>query len=255
MRVFAVGFLLAAVCGPAFAADIVPLPGPLFNQWPFNNAEPSAHPPRYSWTGFYVGANGGYGFVSGMSTASIAGGLLNGVTATTSGSFGGAVAGGQFGANYQINSFVLGVEGDVDWSGQSHSNTLAILSKTSGVPYIGTLRARAGYAIDRLSLYGTAGMAVTNASDVITAAGATIYSATSNNIGWTAGAGAEYAFAQNWTVKAEYLYIATNIDLTGPLEIVGGTITQTAKLNDSLIRAGLNFKILSLNADGPLLHK
>jgi outer membrane immunogenic protein len=150
---------------------------------------------------------------------------------------------------------VLGVEGDVDWSGQSHSGTVAILSKTSGLPYIGTLRARAGYALDRLLLYGTAGVAVTNASDVITAAGATLYSATSNNIGWTAGAGAEFAFAQNWTVKAEYLYIATNVNLTGPLAIIGGTSTQTAKLNDSLIRAGGNFKIPFLKPDEPLLRK
>jgi outer membrane immunogenic protein len=132
---------------------------------------------------------------------------------------------------------------------------LGILSGMSGFPYIGTLRARSGYAIDRLLLYGTAGVAFTNASEVITAAGGTIFSATSNNLGWTAGAGVEFAFAQNWTMKAEYLYIATNVNLTGPLAILGGTVTETAKANDSLIRVGVNFKYPSPIADGVVLHK
>jgi opacity protein-like surface antigen len=91
MRVLATGFLLAALGCPAFAAEVVPPPGPPANLWPFNYAA-SAYPARYSWTGFYVGANAGYGFVSGTSTASIAGGLLNGTTATASGSFSGGVA-------------------------------------------------------------------------------------------------------------------------------------------------------------------
>jgi outer membrane immunogenic protein len=126
VRMFAAAACLSAtLSGSAFAAEGVPPPGPSPKPRPLYYGAPPAHPPPYNWTGFYVGVNGGYGFVGGTSTASISGGLLNGATGTGSGNLSGALAGGQLGANYQINSFVIGVEGDFDWSGQSRSNTLA----------------------------------------------------------------------------------------------------------------------------------
>src|SRR5205807_4207142 len=89
--------LLWVVVGHAFAADL-----------------PAAAPPRapaiyvpvvapvYNWGGFYVGINGGWGFASGTTTATVVGGPFNGLAATGSGSLNGGVAGGQIGANYQI---------------------------------------------------------------------------------------------------------------------------------------------------------
>jgi outer membrane immunogenic protein len=113
------------------------------------------------------------------------------------------------------------------------------------LPWIATVRGRAGIAIDGALgalLYGTAGVAFTHASaSVTTAAFGTILNTSSTNVGWTAGLGGEAAFAQNWTARIEYLYIGTDVKFSGPLGI-GGTMSQTAKVSDNLFRVGINFK-------------
>jgi outer membrane immunogenic protein len=77
----------------------------------------------------------------------------------------------------------------------------------------------------------------------VTATGlGTIFNASSTNVGWTIGAGGEVALGQNWTARIEYLYIGTNVKQSGALGLVGGTVSETAKVQDSLIRAGVNFK-------------
>jgi outer membrane immunogenic protein len=70
----------------------------------------------------------------------------------------------------------------------------------------------------------------------------TIFNASSTNTGWTIGAGGEVALAQNWTAKIEYLYIGTDVKQSGALAILPGTISETAKIHDNLVRAGVNFK-------------
>jgi opacity protein-like surface antigen len=105
------------------------------------------------------------------------------------------------------------------------------------LPWIATVRGRIGSAIDGALgalLYGTAGVAFTHASaSATTAASGTIVNTSSTNVGWTAGLGGEAAFAQNWTARIEYLYIATDVKFSGPLGI-GGTVSQTAKVSDNL---------------------
>jgi outer membrane immunogenic protein len=230
--------VLAAGSGAAFAADIPMAPAP---------AAPAyyapAPPPVYNWTGYYIGVNGGYGFASGNTTATVAGGPFNGLSATGSGNISGGVAGGQMGFNYQINQLVVGMEGDFDWSGQSKTDSIGVLSETVKLPWIATIRGRAGIAIDRALLYGTGGVAFTEASDNVTAAGVgTLFSASSVNAGWTIGAGAEFALAQNWTARVEYLYVGTNVKLSGPFSLIAGNINETANVSDSIVRAGVNFK-------------
>jgi outer membrane immunogenic protein len=168
--------------------------------------------------------------------------------ATGSGSLNGGLAGGQIGANYQIDALVIGIEGDFDWSGQRRTDSFACgtgctVSETTKLSWIATIRGRVGYAIDRVLLFATGGAAFTHASDNVTATGfGTIFNASSTNTGWTIGAGGEVAFAQNWTAKVEYLYIGTDVKQSGALTVVAGTISETAKIHDSLIRAGVNFK-------------
>jgi outer membrane immunogenic protein len=159
----------------------------------------------------------------------------------------------QIGANYQIDALVLGIEGDFDWSGQKSTNAITCngvacnpaLSETVKLPWIATIRGRVGYAFDRVLLYGTGGVAFTNASESATEAGlGTIISSSSTNVGWTIGAGTEVAFAQNWTARIEYLYIGTNASLSGTLTAAagGGTVSETANVHDNLVRAGINLK-------------
>jgi len=246
-RGLAAGLLpIVAVTGQALAADLPP---------PSPSRAPAVYvpvvAPVYNWGGFYIGINGGWGFASGTTTATLTGtGVagLDGTSATGSGSLNGGVAGGQIGANYQIDALVIGIEGDFDWSGQKRTDNFACgagctVSETIKLPWIATIRGRFGYAIDRVLLFGTGGVAFTHASDNVTATGfGTIFTASSTNVGWTIGAGGEVALAQNWTAKIEYLYIATDVKQSGALSVVSGTVSETAKIHDNLIRAGVNFK-------------
>jgi outer membrane immunogenic protein len=242
-RVLTAALLSVVLLGHAFAADLPPAAPP---------RAPAVYvpvvAPVYNWGGFYVGINGGWGFASGSPTYTVVGGPLNGLTGTGSGSLNGGVAGGQIGANYQIDALVIGIEGDFDWSGQKRTDSFACgaactVSETIKLPWIATIRGRFGYAIDRVLLFGTGGVAFTHASDNVTLTGTgTIFSASSTNVGWTIGAGGEVALAQNWTAKIEYLYIGTNVKQSGALSLISGTVSETANVHDSLIRAGVNFK-------------
>ncbi len=117
------------------------------------------------------------------------------------------------------------------------------ISETIKLPWIATIRGRFGYAIDRVLLYATGGVAFTHTSDTVTATGnGTIFTASSTNAGWTIGAGGEVALGQNWTAKIEYLYIGTNVKQSGALTVVAGTVSETAKIHDSLVRVGINLK-------------
>jgi outer membrane immunogenic protein len=195
-RVLTAALLWVVPLGQAFAADLPPMAPP---------RAPAVYvpvvAPVYNWGGFYVGINGGWGFASGSPTYTVVGGPLNGLTGTGSGSLNGGVAGGQIGANWQIDALVIGIEGDFDWSGQKRTDSFACgvtctVSETIKLPCV----------------------AFTHASDNVTLTGTgTIFTASSTNVGWTISAGGELALAQNWTAKIEYLYIGTNVKQSGAL--------------------------------------
>ena len=78
-----------------------------------------APPPAYfSWTGWYVGANGGYGWGQTSHTATTGVTGIPGLPGLTTGNFNtrGGVAGGTVGYNYQMGNWLLGAEADLDWS-------------------------------------------------------------------------------------------------------------------------------------------
>ena len=151
-------------------------------------------PPPFNWSGLYVGINGGYSFGASSWTDS--------VTGEASGNFGtsGFLFGGTAGANYQIGAFVFGVEADGDWADASGFGTFTATSLCAGgcltnSNWLATVRGRAGYAFDRLLVYGTAGAAFGNiranfSNDAVSS---------TTEPGWTAGAGVEFALAANWT--------------------------------------------------------
>jgi outer membrane immunogenic protein len=242
------GCMLASVgtIGIASAADIYPAPPP-----------PAAAPvyrPVYNWSGFYLGGDVGYGWASSTSTTTLSNPLAGVFTNSGSGNASGAVAGGQLGANWQAGMFVFGVEGDFQWSGQKDTKSVSCglgctLTGTGKIDAFGTARLRAGAAFDRLFVYATGGGAWTHLSDSLdlSALGTTvnILSVSSGQFGWTVGGGLEFAFAENWTGKVEYLYIDTsNVSLTGslPALIRGGTVSRAENVKDSILRFGLNYK-------------
>jgi outer membrane immunogenic protein len=242
-RAFAFLCAVVGLAGSAFAADLPPAAPP---------RAPAVYVPAvvpvYNWSGFYIGINGGWGWASGTITDTVTGSSLGSLTGTSSGNINGGIFGGQIGANYQIDALVLGIEGDWDWSGQKRTDTFGCgvgctVSENIKIGWIATVRGRIGYAMDRVLLYATGGAAFTHTSDNVTATGnGTIFNASSTNAGWTIGAGGEWAFAQNWTGRIEYLYVGTKVNQSGALPVVGGTLTESGNIHDSLIRAGINFK-------------
>lgn len=120
-------------------------------------------PPAFTWTGFYVGVNAGYGFKSATSRFTDA----TYGTVTGGGNGGGIVGGAQAGYNYQFtpgSGFVVGLETDFQGAGFARGSTAAIgttpyYNVSPSLDYFGTVRGRVGYAFDRWLLYGTGGLA------------------------------------------------------------------------------------------------
>ncbi len=231
MRVLvALGGLLAAT-SLAWGADI-PMAPAAPAQAPAVYAP--APPPVYNWTGVYIGANAGWGFATASATATIPG-----ATATASENLSGFVGGGQVGGDYQIGSWVFGLEADLDYSDQSNTTTGGIVSETDTIPWIGTLRGIVGYAFDRVLVYGTAGGGEGKFTANVTAAGIGSASASRTQSAWTAGAGVEVGITQNLSARLEYLYLDTgNINV----ETIGA-LTVTGRVQDNLVRVGLNLRL------------
>jgi outer membrane immunogenic protein len=218
-----------AAIAPVVAADLPQAPPPAPRAPVFVPA------PVYNWSGIYFGINGGYGFGSSDWT--------NTGTGLDSGNFdlSGGVAGGTLGFNYQINQFVIGAEGDFDWSGIQGSTSGGIcaaagFSCTTKNTWLGTVRGRAGFAADRVLFYGTAG----GAFGEIQQTGVGLTTSNFNRFGWTAGAGLEGALTDNLTARVEYLYVDLGSGSCTVVCFPGASTNVSFKT--SLIRAGLDFK-------------
>jgi outer membrane immunogenic protein len=224
--------LLAAIPVSAMAADLgrpAPAPAPVYTKAP---------PPimAYNWTGCYIGANGG-GLWAQKTVTTVPG------VAEGSVNINGGVFGGQVGCNYQFSSWVIGVQGDWDWSGANGNFTdLVFLGQTDSVKTksLASVTGRLGYAWDRFLLYAKGGGAWE--SDDYTATTA-LASATLSDTrtGWTVGGGFEYGFTDWLTGFAEYDYynFGTKAEtLTGTL----GTFTANVKETKSVAKVGLNIK-------------
>jgi len=136
-RILIAGALALAAGGQALAADL-PQPAPQPPRAPATYVPAQA--PYFSWTGIYVGINGGYGFGQSNWTAPL--GAPTGNFSTS-----GFLVGGTLGGNYQMGAFVIGLEGDGDWSnanGTSFSSCPA--GCTTQSTWLATVRGRAGYA-------------------------------------------------------------------------------------------------------------
>ena len=233
-RIIFVGTLSLLSLSNAFAADL-PVAPP---------RAPAAYVPVpvpvYNWGGIYVGINGGWAVGTVKYTNN-----FNGFSGSQSDN--GGVVGGTLGANWQTGAFVLGVEGDWDWSGVSNNATNALCANTgtcqTGNKWISTVRGRAGVAWDRILFYGTAGGAFGNMQTTLNGV-----ATTHTQAGWTAGAGIEAAFAENWTAKVEYLFVdlgstsASGICAGSAVCAPGTAFSVNANLTANVIRGGVNYK-------------
>lgn len=235
--------LALAAGGQALASDLPP-PAPA----PAPRAPAAYIPPPspvYNWGGLYFGFNAGYGFgTSNFVDPADPGGQTGNFSVT------GFVAGPTIGVNFQTDAFVYGAEADFDGSLMDGKKSSPFCSTGTQCEtrsrWIGTLRARLGYAADRVLIYGTGGGAL---GDISVGQSGTLQSTTKG--GWTAGAGLEAAFTENLTARIEYLYVklanttcnsqsACGTDLGLP----GGSAdpNDAVKFSTSMVRFGLVYK-------------
>jgi outer membrane immunogenic protein len=206
----------AALTVSAQAADILPTKAPPM----------AVPPPLYSWTGFYIGINGGGGW--GASNWDSAGGF----------NLSGGLVGGTVGYNYQIGRAVLGIEGDADWTDIRGTGTSPAcpLGCTTGNSWLSTVRGRLGYAADRFMPYVTGGAAFGN----IDASTPGFPGASATNAGWTVGGGLEFALWRNWSIKAEYLYVDLGRFDCGLS--CGPVAPDHVSLRTNIVRGGINVR-------------
>jgi outer membrane immunogenic protein len=247
---------------------------------------PAVFAPVYSWRGFYIGVNAGgdwsqfgpttttafspTGYFATDSVPAI--GLVGAQSINRSGFTGGLTAG----YNWQASNFVFGLESDFNYFGLKGATTgsglypccaptgFTVTSSTSS-DWLITARARAGVLVTpALLLYGTGGLAVANVKGAFLftdtfATAAESAAINTTKVGWTAGAGAEYALMNGWSVKAEYLYVdlgrvsTTSTNLTAfppPIPFPTNVFTHSIDLRSNIVRVGLNYKF-----GGPVVAK
>jgi outer membrane immunogenic protein len=274
--------IAAMAGGTALAADV---PAPVYRPL-------VATAPVFTWTGLYVGANGGYGWGRASSdltetqvTTATVGAASATVTTTSVGrdkaKLDGGFGGVQAGYNWQNNSFLWGLEGDIQSTGQRGGVTICpAVTGTGACPggtgttlatanyslqWFSTVRGRVGVIFDRVLFYATGGLAVggikTDIADGFVgllppAFPVATGSSTAARAGWVAGGGVEGAIGGGWSVKAEYLHMDFgSVDGSGsgtggfsvPIGnlVVNTTIALTAsshvRLTDDVVRVGLNY--------------
>jgi outer membrane immunogenic protein len=241
----------AALLLTPFAAHSADLPAA-----PYTKAPAVVPPPVFSWTGFYVGANIGGAWANNSWNDTL---FLTNFNNAGSGVF---IGGGQIGGNYQIGQFVIGGEWDFDWASNNNNSTGVIIPGVGNIVvnnndrWITTVAARFGWAIDHLLLYGKAGggwvgnnsLTLTNLTTgfQVSCGSFNGFGSTCSNssAGWLLGAGFEYAFTNNWTVKLEYDYLGlgsqTVIIPAGAPFLAGDTFTSNNR-NVQMVKVGVNY--------------
>jgi outer membrane immunogenic protein len=217
-----------ALAGVASAADLP-------RAMPMKAAPPIV---TWSWTGPYIGLNGGAAWLkSTFDGIDAVGNVSSGSMTKFGGTFG-----GQLGYNWQLQNFVLGVEGDVNWVGVSGSAVPTFWIGgvfTSKLTWLSTVRGRAGILIDPPTLlYATGGFAAGGIENDTNVFGG--YSNHNTRYGWTVGGGIEHKFTDHWSAKVETLYVDLGKSTVQGFFGAGysGTFKETAVIS----RLGVNYK-------------
>jgi outer membrane immunogenic protein len=251
-----------AGAGLASAADLGAVP---------YNKTPAYIVPVYDWSGAYVGVNVGYGWGRSADTSTLAVPPLFTDTATlrTNGVSGGA----QIGYNFQMQSWLVGLEGDIQATGQSNSHSYTCgaggctvtplagggfnpgpavsVTETQRLDFFGTVRGRVGLVVvPTVLLYATGGLAYGQVDTDSTLPGST--RSQNYRVGWTAGGGIEGAIGGGWTARLEYLYLdlgtvsgtftSSPATLLDPASGAALTGKFSSRVTDNIVRVGVNYR-------------
>jgi outer membrane immunogenic protein len=237
------GLIALGVAAPASAADLAPRP--------YVKAPPPVVAPIYDWSGFYIGANGGWGSshncwdVTNFPGAVVVTTFREGCHDAT-----GGVAGGQIGYRWQSANWVFGLEAQGDWADLTGSNVSAFIpawTNNSKLEAFGLFTGQVGYAWNNVLWYVKGGAAVTDDKfrGTVTATGTLFDSANATRWGGVVGTGVEVGFAPNWSVAVEYdhLFMDTN----------SRTFTSTGVLGAAIIPVGGAFRTDSISQNVDLI--
>lgn len=222
------GLLLAVFNSSASAAD---LGGD-------NKVSLKDEPPymaRFNWTGAYAGAQVGYGWADTDASS----GPLAGFNQTHSYDSSGFIGGFHAGYNLHNQGFVYGIEADIDFADFDETSVGSPLSHQTELYWMGSLRARIGFAADRTLFYVTGGWAFgeVDITQRNVSSGAITASNSDIRNGWTLGGGVERAFTSNMTARLEYRYT----DL-GSEDFRGANSIDSSDVTVQSIRAGISYK-------------
>jgi outer membrane immunogenic protein len=237
--------------------------------------------PIFTWTGIYIGGQIGYAWASGNNNFTgfdpffprppaivgaqplLAAGGGTFLSSSAGGTPSGVIGGANVGYNYQINQWVLGIEGSVDGTSLSNTAVVAFPDGTSLTAHTkadiqGSIRGRLGIAWDRALIYGTGGVAFGGFNtDVSILNPAVPFFANGNvsntRVGWTVGGGIQYAITNNWSVRAEYRYTNWGTLSDGRLAAVaapGVFFNGNRHLNQNQVQVGFDYKF-DLFSPGP----
>ena len=241
--------------GLTLGANAADLP----SRMPAANA-PFSAPVFAAWSGFYVGVNAGYHFGDreAQTSSEPPGGTVPAALRRVGLDSGGIIGGGQIGYNWQFGSWVTGVEADIQASGINDESAVSFGAGpgalramfSQDMEWLGTVRGRLGYAMDRTLIFATGGFAygkVENSVVVRSPVIGLVVSGRDRSVetGYTVGAGIEHAFGTNWSAKLEYLYYDLG-DTTTALSLAfppGSHVANARFENDGhIVRVGLNYK-------------
>ena len=210
-RLLLAGAALLSLMTAASAADLAARP--------YTKAPPLS--PAVNWSGFYIGAMGGYAFDS---------------------ENGGGFGGGTIGYNWQApgSQFVFGIEVDAAGASIKDSQTAVFgavaFTGEDKIDALGSVTGRVGVAVDAALFYAKGGYAWVNNELSVSALGATV-SDSHVHSGYTLGGGIEYMFAPNWSAKAEYMF--THLD--GQTYTLAGVAFDSGTAEFSSVKVGINY--------------
>jgi outer membrane immunogenic protein len=216
---------LTIVSSSAIAADLTrPAPAPVYTKAPMMA-------PLFTWSGCYIGGNaGGLWAKKDWTNVGVAESSVN---------VNSWLAGGQVGCNYQVSTWVFGIQGDFDWTNASATATDAVFVATdqTKIKSLASVTGRVGYAWDRFLGYVKGGGAWESADFSLAIPGA-VSTVSETRTGWTIGVGGEYAFTDWLTGFVEYDYY----DFGTKSDTFFVNTVSNIKETNSVAKAGLNFK-------------
>jgi len=252
--------LALVVTEPALAAD-----------FPVEMPVKATFVQRFTWTSCYIGMHGGGAWMSNTVTdpvllvqdnINLGGPGFTTVGPTTVGvDQHGVVVGGQLGCDYQAPSnFVIGIEGAASGSTLKGERPLALPDSppdtallTIKTDFIPTVTGRVGYAADHWLFYAKGGVAWANSkyslTGTFTAAGAVVpgipfdFEGLSDRFGWTAGAGVEWAFCEDWSARLEYDYYDFGTHTATMNDVANGPGPLSFKTTMQTVKLGINFHV------------